>query len=83
MELVGNHSFSYLELCRLMMVLSDNWATNLLIQALGMENINARAEQLGLEHFEINLMMDFTAVKETETIILLRHGYGCIVTSYI
>ena len=33
MELVGNHSFSYLELCRLMMVLSDNWATNLLIQA--------------------------------------------------
>ena len=33
MELVGNHSFSYLELCRLMMVLSDNWATNLLLQA--------------------------------------------------
>ena len=31
MELVGNHSFSYLERCRLMMVLSDNWATNLLM----------------------------------------------------
>lgn len=65
MELVGNHSFSYLELCRLMIVLSDNWATNLLIQALGMEYINARAEQIGLEHFEINrMMMDFKAVEE-------------------
>lgn len=65
MELVGNHSFTYLELCRLMMILSDNWATNLLITALGMENINARAEQLGLEIFEINrFMMDFTALQE-------------------
>lgn len=64
-ELMGNHSFTYLELCRLMMVISDNWATNLLIQALGMEYINARAHQLGLEHFEINrFMMDTLAVQE-------------------
>lgn len=91
MELVGNHSFSYLELCRLMMVLSDNWATNLLIQALGMENINARAEQLGLEHFEINrMMMDFTAVKENrenyitamDMAVLLHHIYELRHTIY-
>ena len=48
-ELVAKHSFTYLELCRLMMVLSDNIATNLLITVLGMENINARAEKLGVD----------------------------------
>ena len=52
-ELVGKHSFTYLELCRLMMVLSDNIATNLLITVLGMENINARAEQLGVDEIEL------------------------------
>ncbi len=64
-ELTGKHSFTYLELCRLMMVLSDNWATNLLIVTLGMENINARAEQLGLDDLELNrMMMDFEASSE-------------------
>ena len=38
-ELDLNHRFSYLELCRLMMVLSDNWATNLLIKKLGMATV--------------------------------------------
>lgn len=62
-ELVAKHSFTYLELCRLMMVLSDNIATNLLITVLGMENINARAEQLGVEEIELNrMMMDFEAL---------------------
>lgn len=64
-ELVGVHSFTYLELCRLMMVLSDNWATNLLIHHLGLENINGRAIDLGLEIFEIQrYMMDGVARKE-------------------
>ena len=64
-ELVVKHSFSYLELCRLMIVLSDNIATNLLITVLGMENINARAEQLGVEEIELNrMMMDFEALAE-------------------
>ena len=58
-ELVAKHSFTYLELCRLMMVLSDNMATNLLITVLGMENINARAEQLGVDEIELNrIIMD-------------------------
>ena len=64
-ELVAKHSFTYLELCRLMMVLSDNMATNLLITVLGMENINARAEQLGVDEIELNrMMMDFDALAE-------------------
>ena len=64
-ELVAKHSFTYLELCRLMMVLSDNIATNLLITALGMENINARAEKLGVDEMELNrMMMDFDALAQ-------------------
>lgn len=64
-ELVGTHSFTYLELCRLMMVLSDNWATNLLLHHLGVENINGRAVELGLDVFEIQrYMMDGQARKE-------------------
>ena len=48
-----------------MMVLSDNIATNLLITVLGMENINARAEQLGVDEIELNrMMMDFEALAE-------------------
>ena len=48
-----------------LMELVGNHSFNLLIQALGMEYINARAEQIGLEHFEINrMMMDFKAVEE-------------------
>ena len=48
-----------------MMVLSDNMATNLLITVLGMENINARAEQLGVDEIELNrMMMDFDALAE-------------------
>ena len=63
-ELSSKHGFTYLELCRLMMVLSDNWATNLLLQTVGMEDINARAEQLGIEDFEINrFMMDVQAAE--------------------
>lgn len=72
-ELVGKHSFTYLELCRLMMVLSDNIATNLLITVLGMENINARAEKLGVDEMELNrMMMDFNALAEGRD----RDAYG-------
>ncbi len=58
-ELLGVRSFSYLELCRFMIIFGDNWATNLLITTLGMEYINARAEQLGLSSFTLHrYMMD-------------------------
>lgn len=64
-EISSKHSFTYLEYCRLMMVLSDNWATNILIQALGMENINAHAEKLGVSNVTINrMMMDIEAQQE-------------------
>ena len=50
---------------RLMMVLSDNIATNLPLQFLEWKNINARAEQLGVDEIELNrMMMDFEALAE-------------------
>ena len=61
-ELDLNHRFSYLELCRLMMVLSDNWATNLLIKKLGMATVNEFAESIGLQATRLKrYMMDSKA----------------------
>lgn len=37
------------DLCALMIILSDNTATNILIERLGMENVNAGMRALGLE----------------------------------
>ena len=84
-ELSPHHSFTYLELCRLMMVLSDNWATNLLLHRLGMDAINERARQIGLETFEIQrYMMDGQAraqgrenrITAYDMAKLLAHIYG-------
>ena len=61
----ANHAFSLLELCRLMMTLSDNWATNLLLQRLGMGNIIERGRHIGLKNTQIKRsMMDFSSVSE-------------------
>ena len=37
------------DLCALMIIVSDNTATNILIERLGMENVNATMRKLGLE----------------------------------
>lgn len=60
-ELQGNHTFSVLELCRLMMVLSDNWATNLLIRTLGMTFINDTAKKYGAAKTSLKRYMMDTA----------------------
>lgn len=53
------------ELCREMIRVSDNTATNILIKKIGMENVNARLEQLGATHTRLNrVMMDTEAVKQ-------------------
>ncbi len=64
-ELEEGHEFSLLELVRLMMVLSDNEATNMLVRFMGADMINEHALQMGLKHTAIRrVMMDFEAVKE-------------------
>lgn len=62
-ELNGSHKFTILELCRLMIVLSDNWATNLLIRTIGMTYINETAKLYGLKNTELKRYMMDTAAQ--------------------
>ncbi|MBQ7916120.1 MAG: serine hydrolase [Firmicutes bacterium] len=53
-----------LDLCTLMIILSDNTATNMLIKRLGMANINDRMKLLGLKHLLMTrLLFDGEAQK--------------------
>ncbi|MDF2839282.1 MAG: hypothetical protein K0Q99_53 [Clostridia bacterium] len=53
------------DLILLMMTISDNTATNILIEILGMENINKMSRSLGLEGTILQRkMMDFEAAKQ-------------------
>jgi beta-lactamase class A len=53
------------DLMTLMIVVSDNTATNILIDRLGMDTINEGLRQLGMEHTKLaRKMMDFRAIAE-------------------
>lgn len=61
-ELRENIQFSIKDLAVLMIILSDNTATNILIDLLGMGNINFTIRNLGLKDTILQRkMMDFTA----------------------
>ncbi|ATI01191.1 serine hydrolase [Alcaligenes faecalis] len=61
-QLPGVLSLSLRELALLMIILSDNVATNALIDLLGMDNINAWSAQAGLQHTDLQRhMMDMKA----------------------
>ena len=63
-ELNAGHYFTLKELATLMIIVSDNQATNILIDFLGMENINLLGKELGLrETFLERRMMDAEARK--------------------
>ncbi|MGQ9617842.1 MAG: serine hydrolase [Candidatus Aminicenantia bacterium] len=58
-------SISLKDLCILMIVLSDNTATNILIDRIGMESINKRMKELGFKSTRFNRkMMDISALKK-------------------
>jgi len=60
----GTVSMSLRDLATFMVVLSDNTATNILIDRLGMENINAGAARLGLGETKLRRrMIDLEAAK--------------------
>ena len=64
-ELNTGHHFTLKELATLMIVVSDNQATNILIDFLGMENINQLGKELRLkETFLGRKMMDIEARKK-------------------
>lgn len=52
-----NTNYTVLQLARLMIRYSNNWATNRLIQRIGMGVINQRLDQLGLDVTRINRYM--------------------------
>ena len=61
-ELSSNHSFSIRELLTLMIIVSDNFATNILIEILGMDDVNELGEKLGLLNTSLQRkMMDLDA----------------------
>jgi beta-lactamase class A len=63
-ELRSGHRLTILELVTLMIVLSDNTATNLLIDFIGMDAVNATMKRLSLSSTVLRRkMMDFTAAK--------------------
>lgn len=64
-ELSYDHEFYLRELVTLMIILSDNEATNILIDLLGMENINKLAKILKLKEASLQRrMMDSDAVSK-------------------
>ena len=81
-ELSPEHQFSYRELCTLMIIVSDNLATNILIDTLGMERINQHITSLSLQETHLGrYMMDGEARKRgndnfitaAEISIMLKH----------
>ncbi len=61
----GKTTMTLLDLAILMIVLSDNTATNLVINRVGMENVNRTMEELGYAETRLRrLMMDVQASRE-------------------
>jgi beta-lactamase class A len=63
-ELNEGHKFTLYEIAKLMIILSDNTAANILIDILSMEKINQMAKKLGMRSTKLNRkMMDSEAAK--------------------
>jgi beta-lactamase class A len=61
----GQNSYSLLNLMTLMIIVSDNTATNRLIDIIGMDSINSCISSLDLKHTVINRkMMDFISLQQ-------------------
>jgi len=60
----GPRTVTLEEVCRWMIILSDNTSTNFLIRRLGMEEINAYCQRLGLQQTAVRrVMLDFEALE--------------------
>lgn len=75
-EMDSDTKVSIKALASLMIVLSDNLATNILIKKLGMHNIQAYADKLNLKQTKIQrYMMDFEASKQGRENYLTVNDY--------
>jgi beta-lactamase class A len=60
----GTATMSLRDIATLMVVLSDNSATNIIIRRVGMENVNANNDRLGLKQTRLRrMMMDLAAAQ--------------------
>lgn len=65
-ELHGGLKVYIQDLCRLMIVVSDNTATNLLIKKVGMDNVNSMMERLGMAGSHLGRLMMETPSPERD-----------------
>ena len=71
-ELGHDYVPSLRDLAKLMIVLSDNIATNEIIDVIGMDRFNSFCKEMGYEHITLmRKMMDFDAIKQG------RNNYMC------
>jgi beta-lactamase class A len=64
-SLSENTSLPFIDLIKLMIIVSDNTASNLIIKQIGFSSINERCEKLGCSNTRLERMfMDFEALKE-------------------
>ncbi len=78
-ELNCGHKFTLEEICTLMIIVSDNMATNILIKMLGINNINAAIKKLGLQHTKLQRkMMDSQAAKEGRDNLITANDFAHI-----
>lgn len=75
---------AYLDLLRLMMIHSDNTATNIFISELGMDAINRRMRTIGLTKSQLNrVMMDTLAARQgRENYVTAREMNGLLEKIY-
>jgi beta-lactamase class A len=70
---------SVMDLCVLMIIQSDNTATNLMIKKLGIENINGFIKKLGLEKTHLNrLLFDSKEQKKGKENYITPHEMGLL-----
>ena len=78
-EINGDAKLTIKSIASLMIVLSDNLATNLLINRLGIENIQQYADKLGLKQTKIQrYMMDFGAAEQGKENYLTVSDYNTL-----
>lgn len=78
-ELKYGHKFTLEELCILMIIVSDNMATNILINLLGMDNVNSAIKSLGLQNTKLQRkMMDSQAAREGRENLITAHDFANI-----
>jgi beta-lactamase class A len=78
-ELNFGHKFTLEEIMILMIILSDNMATNILIDILGIDEINKTINNLGLKNTKLQRkMMDFQAKKEGRENVITADDLGLL-----